>query len=374
MSDSPIKVKCGGGDMRLSSCGTAVLPSCGAAKRWPSVGRSNGRPWGDPVDATSGENQWPPVGRSDGRRHRGSNVGRRGRRASVARCDCQRTVLRTAGAAVRRVCLELACCGLAKSCWPRISSGPYFGDRCPDVWLTSVPLLERPPCKPSLRPTVLRSPSSTLATDLDDGGHFRGAIFEGSVFTGHSRSKLAPERSWPAAELAISAAARSWRIGRSFKEGGQQHPMIFRRVGFAVFCVRGAGKRGRGPSLRQKPVGRRAGQSGEARVGRASSDWLFRSERPRCSRAKPGKPTGRKISGGGATNVTDLAKLLWGRGRRRHIVGVFGKAAFGGWIYRRGMRGGGMVAGTRSWRGSRSCFEGRHVEVGAVSRGRSCFG
>jgi len=122
------------------------------------------------------------------------------------------------------------------------------------------------------------------------------------------------------------------------------------------------------------PVGRRAGQSGEARVGRASSDWLFRSERPRCSRAKPGKPTGRKISGGGATNVTDLAKLLWGRGRRRHIVGVFGKAAFGGWIYRRGMRGGGMVAGTRSWRGSRSCFEGRHVEVGAVSRGRSCFG
>ena len=46
---------------------------------------------------TSGENQWPPVGRADGRRHRGSNLGRRGRRASVAICDCQRTLLRTAG-------------------------------------------------------------------------------------------------------------------------------------------------------------------------------------------------------------------------------------------------------------------------------------
>jgi len=154
--------------------------------------------------------------------------------------------------------------------------------------------------------------SSTLATDLDDGGHFRGAIFEGSVFTGHSRSKLAPERSWPAAELAISAAARSWRIGRSFKEGGQQHPMIFRRVGFAVFCVRGAGKRGRGPSVRQKPVGRRAGQSGEARVGRASPDWLFRRVRSRCSRAKPGSRHDEKISGGGGTKLLHLVELLFG--------------------------------------------------------------
>lgn len=65
---SPIDVKCGGGDMRLSRCGTAVLPNYDAAKRWPSVRSSNGRPWEDPVDAhqwgepmaAGGESRWPP--------------------------------------------------------------------------------------------------------------------------------------------------------------------------------------------------------------------------------------------------------------------------------------------------------------------------
>ena len=223
--------------------------------RWmPPVGRTNGRRWGDPMAAIIG----------------GSNVGRRGRRASVAIYDCQRALPRTAAAAVRRVCLELACCGLANSCWPRISSGPYFGDRCPDVWLTSVPLLERPPCKPSLRPTVLRSPSSTLATDLDDGGHFRGAIFEGSVFTGHSRSKLAPERSWPAAELAISAAARSWRIGRSFKEGGRQHPMIFSSCRLRFFACGEPGSVDENRAFAKS-------QSGDARASRAKPEWAGRA-------------------------------------------------------------------------------------------------
>jgi len=205
MSDSPIKVKCGGGDMRLSSCGTAILPNYGAANRWPSVGRTNGRPWGDPVDATSGENQWPPVGgRSDGRRHRGVKS-------------------RPAGPASLGGDMRLSK-SLAANCWMLLSGQSRMLVRPRPV---SVPLLER-------APWVLGGPSSTLATDLDDGARFRAAIFEGSVFTGNSRSKLAPERSRPG-----TAGHVDW-----------EHPMIFSFCRLPLFCVRRAGMRGNGPSPR----------------------------------------------------------------------------------------------------------------------------
>lgn len=168
------------------------------------------------------------------------------------------------------------------------------------------------------------------------------------MFTGGHCSKLAPERSSPRRSWPFWGRHGPGHFGLDtcsvFKLIRRQHPMIFSSCRLRFFCVRGAGKRGRGPSLRQKPVGRRAGQSGEARVGRASPDWLFRRVRSRCSRAKPGSRHDENISGCDDTKLVHLVELPFGAE----------------WPpgYRSGMRVRRMVARTRSSRKIWSCFEG----------------
>jgi len=94
--------------------------------------------------------------------------------------------------------------------------------------------------------------------------------------------------------------------------------MIFSFCRLPLFCVRGPGR------VEENLAFVKAGQSDA-----------------RASRAKPGSRHDDKISECGGTKLAGFVKLLfWGR------------------RYRSGMRGGGMVARTRSSRKIWSCFEG----------------
>jgi hypothetical protein len=87
--------------------------------------------------------------------------------------NCGVAELRCGGAAKSSVAIsgaaELRCC-----CGRSVGCG---------VWFASVPLLERAPCKPVLRPAVLRS-GDIKADGCDGWGDSGGESFEGSMFSG----------------------------------------------------------------------------------------------------------------------------------------------------------------------------------------------
>jgi hypothetical protein len=89
-----------------------------------------------------------------------------------------------------------------------ISPPPPSGGTCRRSWLTSVPLLERPPCKPTLRPRVLRS-TDDIKADTGDGTRDLGPQISGRTTK---------------AQCSRGIGARSWRENdhRDLRESGHQ--------------------------------------------------------------------------------------------------------------------------------------------------------
>jgi hypothetical protein len=113
----------------------------------------------------------------------------------VLRCGwCgELTVRRSAGVAVPRKLRsgETSELGNHAGRISRAASASAIGGS--GVWLTSVPLLERPPCKPVLRPVVLRS-TDIKAAGCDGSRDFRGERFERPVFAGVRGDNVARDR------------------------------------------------------------------------------------------------------------------------------------------------------------------------------------
>jgi hypothetical protein len=131
-----------------------------------------------------------------------------------------------AGAAVLQ---SAGCCGVAETAVATFGAAGTSvlrcgGDRCPGVWLTSVPLLERPLCKAfncGQRSCDRLLPK--LAADCDGAHRRRGACDAKANKHGTSAPKLG-------ARSLISALRAAWgssTCGSSCREGlstGQRHP------------------------------------------------------------------------------------------------------------------------------------------------------